>query len=93
MTQVNLFHCVVYCFMTELQEKVLSEIKVKPNLWWRYIDDIFFLWEHGEDTLKEFIEHLNEKYPDIKFTAECSQTSMNFLDLTVYSRFVCQTYW
>ena len=43
----------------------------------------FFLWEHGEEKLKKFIEHLNEKYLTIKFTAEWSQTSINFLDVTV----------
>ena len=47
------------------------------------VADIFFLWEHGEEKLKEFIEHLNEKHPTIKFTAEWSQTSINFLDVTV----------
>ena len=36
---------------------------MKPYLWWRYIDDIFFLWKHGEEKLKEFMEHLNEKHP------------------------------
>ena len=30
-------------FMTELEEEILSEIKLKPYLWWRYIDNIFFL--------------------------------------------------
>ena len=70
-------------FMAELEEEILSEIELKPYLWWRYIDDIFFLWEHGEEKLKEFIEHLNEKHPTIKFTAEWSQTSINFLDVTV----------
>ena len=43
--------------MAELEEEILSEIELKPYLWWRYIDDIFFLWEHGEEKLKEFIEH------------------------------------
>ena len=52
-------------------------------LWWRYVDEIFFLWEHGEEKLKGFIEHLNEKHPTIKFTAEWSKTSINFLDVTV----------
>ena len=70
-------------FMAELEEEILSEIELKPYLWWRYIDDIFFLWEHGEEKLTEFIEHLNEKHPTIKFTAEWSQTSINFLDVTV----------
>ena len=70
-------------FMGELEEEILSEIELKPYLWWRYIDDIFFLWEYGEEKLKEFIEYLNEKHPTIKFTAEWSQTSINFLDVTV----------
>ena len=70
-------------FMAELEEEILSEIELKPCLWWRYIDNIFFLWEHGEEKLKEFIEHLNEKHPTIKFKAEWSQTSINFLDVTV----------
>ena len=69
--------------MAELEEEILNEIELKPYLWWRYIDDIFFLWEHGEEKLKGFIEYLNEKHPTIKFTAEWSKTSINFLDVTV----------
>ena len=30
-------------FMAELENKILSETELKPYLWWRYIDDIFFL--------------------------------------------------
>ena len=52
-------------------------------LWRRYIDDIFFLWEHEEEKLNEFIEHLNEEHQTIKFTAEWSQTSINVLDVAV----------
>ena len=70
-------------FMAELEEEVLSEIELKSYLWWRYIDDIFFLWEHEEKKLREFIEHLNEKHPTTKFTVEWSQTSVKFLGVTV----------
>ena len=52
-------------------------------MWWRYVDEIFFLWGHGEEKLKEFIEDLNEEHLTIKFTTEWSQTSINFLDVTV----------
>ena len=31
----------------------------------------------------ELIQHLNEKHPTIKFTAEWFKTSINFLDVTV----------
>ena len=70
-------------FMAELEEEILSEIELKPYLWWRYIDDIFFLWEHGKEKLKKFIEYLNDKHATIKFTAEWSQTLINFLDVSV----------
>ena len=57
-------------FMAELEEEILREVESKPYLWWRYIDDIFFIWEHREEKLKEFIGVLNKKHPTIKFTAE-----------------------
>ena len=68
-------------FMPELEEEIVSEIKLKSYMWWRYIDDIFSLWEHGEDKLKEFTKHLNEKNLIIKLTVEWSQISINFLDV------------
>ena len=33
--------------------------------------------------MEKFMEHLNEKHPTIKFTAELSQTWINSLDVTV----------
>ena len=69
--------------MAELEEKIIKESEYKPYLWWRYIDDIFFLWEHGENKLKSFLDKINEVHPTIKFTAEWSKTSINFLDVTV----------
>ena len=64
-------------FMAELEEKILEIVDNKPYIWWRYIDDIFFIWEHGEEKLRNFVNNLN------KFTAEWSQKSINFLDVTV----------
>ena len=37
-------------------------------IWWRYIDDIFFVWEHGEESLEKFLNKLNTFHPTIKFT-------------------------
>ena len=52
----------------------------------RYIDHIFFIWEHGEDSLKQFIETLNACHPAIKFTAEWSKEEINFLNVSVRLR-------
>ena len=71
-------------FMAELEEAILKEADFKPNLWSRYIDDIIFLWEHGEEKLRSSINDVNKNHSTIKFTAECSKTSVNFLDVTVF---------
>ena len=70
-------------FMAELEEEILRKAKFKPYLWWRYIDEIFFLWEHGEEKLKSFIDKINKMHPTTKFTADWSKTSIIFLDVTV----------
>ena len=71
--------------MAELEEETLSKTELKSYLLRRYIDDIFVLGNIEERNTEEFIENLNEKYLTIKFTAEWSQTSINFLDVTVLS--------
>ena len=63
--------------------KDLSKVKKKPSVWWRYIDDIFFIWEHGEESLKEFINEINSFHPTIIFTADWSKEKVNFLDVEV----------
>ena len=70
-------------FMVALEEKILSKVKKKPSIWWRYIDDIFFIWEHGEESLKEFVNEINSFHPTIKFTEDCSKGKVNFLDVEV----------
>ena len=69
--------------MAELEEEISREVELKAYLFWRYIDDIFFIWKHDEKKLKKFINLLNKKHPTIKFTAEWSKTQINFLDVTI----------
>ena len=52
-------------------------------IWWRYIDDIFFIWEHGEESLEKFLNKLYSFHPTIKFTAEYSKETINFLDVNI----------
>ena len=65
-------------FMTELEEEILREVKLKPYLWWWYIDDIFFIWEHREGKLKEFSDVLNKKHPTMKFATEWPKHKLIF---------------
>ena len=56
---------------------------MKPIVWLRYIDDIFFIWNESEAKLDEFSENLNNFHPYLKFTSEKSKKSVNFLDVKV----------
>ena len=70
-------------FMADLEEKNLNAFEEKFMIWWRYIDDIVFIWEHGEESLKKFLNKLNSFHPTIKFTTEYSKETINFLDVNV----------
>ena len=52
-------------------------------IWFRYIDDIFFIWTHVEEKLEEFMAGFNAFNPNIQFTYESSKKSIAFLDLDV----------
>ena len=65
-------------FMADLEEKILRASEKKPMIWWRYIDVIFFISEHGEESLEKFLNQLNSFHPTIKFTAEYSKERINF---------------
>ena len=72
--------------MADFEERILKDTERQPRIWWRYIDDIFFIWKHREDSLKHFIEILSACHPFIKFTAEWSKEKINFLDVKVRLR-------
>ena len=69
--------------MAAFEEKILNIVQKKPNVWWRYIDDILFIWEHDEESLKEFINEINSFHPTIKLTADWSKEKVIFLDFEV----------
>ena len=54
-------------FMAGLEEKILETFEKNPMIWWRYIEDKHFIREHGEESLKAFIDQVSIFYPTIKF--------------------------
>ena len=56
--------------MAGLAERILQDIDLQQHMWWRYIDDIFFRWEHGENSLIQFIETVNAFHSTLKFSTE-----------------------
>ena len=41
------------------------------------------IWSHGEESLKQFLQALNNCHRIIKFTADYSREKINFLDVQV----------
>ena len=70
-------------FIADLKQRLLSYVDVKLHIWWRYIDEMYLIWEHGEEYLKLFLEKINKIYPTIKFTVDWSYSSVNFLVVKV----------
>ena len=70
-------------FMDKIESDFLKTQEAKPLVWYRYIDDVFFIWTHGEQKLNSFLEELNNYHPNIKFTHESSKENIFFLDLFV----------
>ncbi len=66
--------------MGNLEKRLLKDASVKPLLYLCYIDDIFFIFDQGEDRVLGFLDYMNEQHPTIKFTMEYSKEQVNFLD-------------
>ena len=71
--------------LDDFEKDAIDGFHLKPWVWWRYIDDVFFIWDHDEESLKEFLAYLNTLHPNIKFDspAQYSSDTLNFLDVTV----------
>ena len=64
-------------FMANLETPILSKSIIKPMIWKRHNDDIFWLWDVSKPDIDKFITQANSHHPTIKFTA-------TILDTVVY---------
>ncbi|KAJ8919473.1 hypothetical protein NQ315_016573, partial [Exocentrus adspersus] len=71
-------------FMEHFEETYVKSYINKPKIWWRYVDDIFSIWPHGQDNLADFLNFLNNIEPTIKFTLELEENNkLPFLDVMI----------
>lgn len=67
----------------------------KPFLYKRYVDDTFLLF-HDRSHVNLFLDYMNSKHPNIKFTYETEQKNkLNFLDIAIerqQTKFVTSVY-
>lgn len=72
----------------EMIEKFRKKTGISPAFWVRFLDDVFFIWNHGPEKLREFQEFM-QKYSQetgmktkLSFTFEAGKT-VPFLDTKV----------
>lgn len=46
----------------------MTEFQRRPKGWYRYVDDIFKLWDSDMVQLQEFLDKTNTIYKNIQFT-------------------------
>jgi hypothetical protein len=71
-------------YLEEFDNKAMHDFRIHPLLFYRFLDDTFFLWPGTVDELLEFELFLNQLIPDIQITLNHSHTEVNFLDTTVF---------
>jgi len=71
-------------YMAQFEKAALAKCKFKPLCYYRYLDDIFMVWPHGLEAFNDFLTVFNSHRLSIKFKAEISSDSVNFLDTTLF---------
>ena len=71
-------------FMAHFETEAMKKCYQKPTVYYRFLDDIFTVWDHGRENLNTFLEILNSHHPAVKFTASIEEISNDFLDVTIF---------
>ena len=69
--------------MDQVESEFLKTQIHQPLVWFRYIDDIFFIWIHGQDKLEQFLVDFSKFDSSLKFTDESSRKNVLFLAVDV----------
>ncbi|XP_065909345.1 uncharacterized protein [Dysidea avara] len=73
-------------FMGQLEKNILQMANIKPLFYKRFIDDVILIARCTQEELEDFLQYMNRANPNIRFTHEKSQTSITFLDATLYKK-------
>ena len=52
-------------YMDYMENQFLKNEQIQPWIWFRYIDDIFFIWTASENELDAFLDRLNNFHPNL----------------------------
>ena len=71
-------------YMDFIEQSALNSFHLKHSIWFRFVDDILSVWEHGQDSLRDFLAHLNSFDSNLQFTMELEDSGkLPFLDVLI----------
>ena len=69
--------------MYHFEESWLTNNQFRPSIWFRYVDDTFSLFD-SKDAVSRFLDFLNSRHANIKFTMELEENrEIPFLDVCI----------
>ena len=71
-------------FLIDFDQKAMEGFKIKPRIFFRYLDDCFFTFKGNLLELSQYKEYLNSLVPNINLTFTHSHTTADFLDTTIF---------
>ena len=72
-------------FLGKIEKQIFiesSSILFTPQLYVRYVDDIFAVFD-SEDNCNKFFALINKLHPNLRFTIEYPKGTLQFLDVEV----------
>ncbi|XP_053553083.1 cytoskeleton-associated protein 5-A-like, partial [Bombina bombina] len=82
----NVAPCYANLFMAELETNRTNLFTDTRIVLFRYIDDLFLLWQGSEMGLLQWTEDLNKVHPTVKFKLTYDKNTVDFLDLWIYKK-------
>ena len=68
-------------FMDTIETTFLQTQELQPLVWFRYIDDIFFMWTDIEQEIQTFLHSLNSSIPTSSLLISQAKKALHFLTL------------
>ena len=68
--------------LAHYENELLGKSKFKPNLYVRYVDDVFCVF-HEKSPAMKFFDELNKMHPSLQFTFELGPATLPFLDTCI----------
>lgn len=63
-------------YIKQFKHTAMQTYDLQPKLWLRYIDDTFVIWPHPIHTLQDYLAHIDNIKPSIKFTMELEEEDL-----------------